>query len=560
MVVPLVKSIKAKPHSPPYMMHKFWARRPHNVFRELITNYTKQGDIILDPFCGGGVTVVEGLQLRRKVIGIDLNPLATYVTEMEVAPVNLDELYLAYEALEQNIGQEILELYKTECRNCGKDAICDWVEWKDQEPVKLAYVCSSCRAKGEASPSDEDKTLAMAIDRSFEQKVRASALWYPDDEIPDGDKTHGLIKSGITNFYQLFTKRNLLALALLWANIDEVTDEQPRSFLRFIFSSALKWASRQSHRRGNIIEGWAMHAYWLYPVELEINVWNTFARRFVATARGKRFSNLAIGDYYRRASSFDQLRGEGTCLILNQSSTSLPIPDGKVDAVITDPPYGGNVNYGELADYWCIWHRFGGRGTIDKSLEVIINEHQRKSLLSYDELLRQVFSECYRVLKPSGVAVVTFNNRNLGVVGAFVQAITKAGFSLYPEGLLYQPPIKAYTTTFHAKDLGAFTGDFMFTLLKENHRPVHLETDHNTITEKVEQLILEFLHSCELHRHTQADLRQQLYQVLIPFLATYASRDDDTYWQVVQELRQQLGSLDKLLPEIRAWCRNRYQY
>jgi tRNA G10 N-methylase Trm11 len=30
----------------------------------------------------------------------------------------------------------------------------------------------------------------------------------------------------------------------------------------------------------------------------------------------------------------------------------LPIPEETIDAVITDPPFGGNVNYGELADYW----------------------------------------------------------------------------------------------------------------------------------------------------------------------------------------------------------------
>ena len=78
--------------------------RPHNVFSELVSHYTQPGEIILDPFCGGGVTVVEGLQLKRKVIGVDLNPLATYVTETEVAPVNLDKLYLEYESLNNNVS------------------------------------------------------------------------------------------------------------------------------------------------------------------------------------------------------------------------------------------------------------------------------------------------------------------------------------------------------------------------------------------------------------------------------------------------------------------------
>ncbi len=59
-------------------MHRYFARRPWSVFRELIAHYSNPGSIILDPFCGGGVTVVEGLRLGRKVIGVDINPLATF--------------------------------------------------------------------------------------------------------------------------------------------------------------------------------------------------------------------------------------------------------------------------------------------------------------------------------------------------------------------------------------------------------------------------------------------------------------------------------------------------
>jgi len=62
------KIVEAKQHSPAYMMHRYFARRPYNVFSELIKHYTEEGDVILDPFCGGGVTIVEGLLLKRKVI------------------------------------------------------------------------------------------------------------------------------------------------------------------------------------------------------------------------------------------------------------------------------------------------------------------------------------------------------------------------------------------------------------------------------------------------------------------------------------------------------------
>ena len=79
-VKPIKKAVVAKRHTAQYRMHKYFARRPYNVFQNLIKHYTNKGDIILDCFCGGGVTVFEAAALERKVIGVDINPLATFIT------------------------------------------------------------------------------------------------------------------------------------------------------------------------------------------------------------------------------------------------------------------------------------------------------------------------------------------------------------------------------------------------------------------------------------------------------------------------------------------------
>ena len=44
--------IIAEAHTPPYKIHKYFARRPHNVFNQLVENFTSPGEVILDPFCG----------------------------------------------------------------------------------------------------------------------------------------------------------------------------------------------------------------------------------------------------------------------------------------------------------------------------------------------------------------------------------------------------------------------------------------------------------------------------------------------------------------------------
>ena len=44
--------------------------------RNLILRYSKEGDLVLDQFAGGGTTLVEAKLLNRNIIGIDVNPVA----------------------------------------------------------------------------------------------------------------------------------------------------------------------------------------------------------------------------------------------------------------------------------------------------------------------------------------------------------------------------------------------------------------------------------------------------------------------------------------------------
>jgi len=206
---PYSKAIQAKPHTPVYMMHKFWARRPHNVFSELITHYSEPNDIILDPFCGGGVTIVEGLRLKRRVIGVDLNPLATYVTEMEVKPLDVNKFWDGYGQIKLKIEQELLGLYQTSCPKChDKSAIFDWLEWREGKPIRMKYQCPKCGVS-EKEAQEADFLLSKKIDENFEKIITEKELWYPKAVIPMGDKTGGIIKSGCTHFWQKFESNGI---------------------------------------------------------------------------------------------------------------------------------------------------------------------------------------------------------------------------------------------------------------------------------------------------------------------------------------------------------------
>jgi len=520
------ETIESKPHTPVYKMHKYFARRPWNVFRALIQRHSNAGEIIMDPFMGGGVTVVESLRLKRKVIGIDVNPLASFITRMEAAPLDIDRFQEARRVITSRVKKEIQSLYATKCPDCGKIAVADWLEWKETERQikRIKYDCNHCGGSGIRHPLPEDAAQAKRIENEFDATIQDRDLWFPKTEVPPGDKTSSLLNSGITRFNQLYTRRNLLALAILLKEINQA-NPATREFLKFTFSSCLKWCSRQSHLRGSIIEGWAMHAYWVYPNSLELNVWNTLERRFDAVLRGKKFSNEEIGEFYKAAEKFTDLKHDASCLLLNRSSSSLPLPDNSVDAIVTDPPYGGNVNYGELADYWWIWLCHGK--IIEKDEEAVINRTRRKSIREYEDALTSAFKECFRVLKPGRPFVSTFNCKNAAVVTAFITAAARAGFDINAKGISYQAPIKAYTTTFHAMQVGAFVGDFIFTFAKPD-KPHRITTtpssdDISDFKNRLEGIISSGIKN----QMTDSQLREVAYKHLIPYVASHTSTPEN---------------------------------
>src|SRR5204862_1848408 len=62
-----------------YGVHPYFTRRPANVVRAYIERYSREGDVVLDPFGGTGVTAIEAFLLGRKAIQNDLNPFANFI-------------------------------------------------------------------------------------------------------------------------------------------------------------------------------------------------------------------------------------------------------------------------------------------------------------------------------------------------------------------------------------------------------------------------------------------------------------------------------------------------
>jgi len=55
------------------------------VPHEIIRSFSKKGQLVLDPFVGGGTTLVECVLLERRGLGLDVNPVAVKLARQKVA-------------------------------------------------------------------------------------------------------------------------------------------------------------------------------------------------------------------------------------------------------------------------------------------------------------------------------------------------------------------------------------------------------------------------------------------------------------------------------------------
>ena len=67
--------------------YRYPARFSPQFVRAAIKAFTQPGDIVLDPFMGGGTTLVEARIMGRRAIGVDISQLATFIARVKTTPL-----------------------------------------------------------------------------------------------------------------------------------------------------------------------------------------------------------------------------------------------------------------------------------------------------------------------------------------------------------------------------------------------------------------------------------------------------------------------------------------
>src|SRR5581483_5403599 len=148
---------------PIYQIHKWWARRLGSVFRTLLISATRRADskvdpkrafyskqnysglVVLDPFVGGGTSVVEAAKCQASIIGVDIDPVACFVTRSELQTCDKRELEAAFEVVSDAVKKRIANFYFS---TLGDGSRCSVVYAFWVEIVR----CANCKLRYAAHP------------------------------------------------------------------------------------------------------------------------------------------------------------------------------------------------------------------------------------------------------------------------------------------------------------------------------------------------------------------------------------------------------------------------
>lgn len=487
-----------------YSMHKYWSKKPFNIIRNFILNYSKKGDVVLDPFCGSGISITESIFTDRKAIGVDINPSAIFITKQMLNKVSSRILNEEFFNLEEKCKNQINNLYSVK-RN-GKVFIGSHFLWENGTLTEVWYHNGNGKkSKVIDSPTNEDILLSESF--TYEK----IPYYYPKRNFFHNSRINANRDNKI---YDLFTPRNLLALSLLLDSIEKIRDEKIRDILKFCFTSAVGQASKmvfvvqkrgKNNGKSRKIErkevgSWVI-GYWVPKDNFEINVWNCFENKFKKILKAKKKQENA--DYtILEANSYDELlNGERNLLLVNDSAVSYlkKLPDNSIDYIITDPPHGNRIPYLEQSMMWNEWLK----KDVNYEDEIVISESKdrNKNIENYYFLLNQVFKHIERVLKPNKYFSLMFNSLDDDTWINLVQFMNGLNFDIYKvETLGYS----ANSVVQDNRGAGLKT-DFIFTFQKKPNKKINdielyvADKHKDIIKEKIDTYIGESDNGLEIY-------------------------------------------------------------
>jgi putative DNA methylase len=579
MKKPIPNSVVAERHTPIYSVHRYFARRPHNVFAAILDHYLTKPSLILDPFAGGGVTLVEGLTLNHRVLAADINPLACFVMAGQMTAVSPDEIREAVAACitycEERIGFtytfEGQKVYWygwesfTLCPNCKKQTSLN----PTTSVGNGGYVCESCRSRFKARLVNKDSispthlcvftgdvwdqkagTLVLEVSpqplqrhhnsihallaRSPFSISRSSKTPIPKCNL---ERESALHEKGFLNFEDFITEKNQAWILCFAEAIHALCKKNGklRLVLFYLLAASIRYTSRfsslnETWRKGDRPLEWAKSNFWTPYAFVELNPTIALLGRLDAYVKALKEHSARFPTCPVEGTLNAVCAGNAQYAIVNRPSQRFEdLEDNSIDLVLTDPPYGSYLNYGELSGFWLCWLRrlyppMKGKKIINE-LEAItsrkVHQDNYKTFADYQADLERVFAECFRVLKPNHYLVFTFNNKEPEAWLALLRAVKRAGFHLPKGGVLFQDGVEEYKRTIALRRNGAIHGDFIYSFFKPTSKSARARTVRplswrDAVCNVLEKLFVDKkgIKNTDLYLNLNRELLPQLYDHL----------------------------------------------
>ncbi len=460
IVAPLTGAVAGTRNTAFYNAHSYHTKVPPEAITPFIEHHTRPGDVVLDPFCGSGMTGLAAAITGRRAILNDLSVISSHLAYNHTRPCDPRRLKREFAALYAELRPKFANLYRTtspdgrtgyvhytiwskvyRCPTCAERfSMWDVVDTKTGR-IGSTMPCPACGAvikrQGLRPEANEPVMVNYEVEGSGRRRRKEHAAtsadlehiatfrsedvdgWYPRVEVGASREMYqrsALHLQKVQHVADFYTPRNLLALSLLWERIQAVEDERIKHVLAFAFTNTAWHGTRM--RRFNARGGQRPLTGTLYIPQLssEVNVLEVMKNKV---------SQLAT--FYR---AFQPAEDVPLPLLSVGSATALVgVPDGSVDYVFTDPPFGSNIFY---ADCNLIWESWLGGITDDRD-EAVVNrsrsgKHGGKSIADYRGLMTEALAEMHRVLKPGGWATLVFHNTDAEVWKALQDAAARAGF------------------------------------------------------------------------------------------------------------------------------------
>lgn len=336
----------------------------------------------------------------------------------------------------------------------------------DTDIVAIEYYCPHCGAHDYKAPEkiDFDNYNRASSDlKMFEDK-----LPIPQQEIPIGYNTNQILNHNYRKFKDLFNSRQLLCLGLLLDEINHMEDKETQFWLQLAFSGMLEMNNmfcRYQQNAYKICNIFFNHAYVPISMPVENCVWGTklgtgtFIKTVSKILRGKKFNKNIYDLSVKKGTNgrfdsvqiksedvvcancvdtFSELDSKHVMLSCGDSRDLSNIPDESVDMVLTDPPYGANVMYSELIDFFHVWNYHSTLASqlgfltplSPKTDEIVVNSIAGKDFSYYQNGIEAVFRQCYSKIKKNGYLVFSFHDKSIDSWLAILESIASSGFRL----------------------------------------------------------------------------------------------------------------------------------